>query len=60
MKRQTGWLKVLQAIEKIKKRLPWRCALSEGISQRMIEERKSLIISKIHPEKFLGSSGTKP
>jgi hypothetical protein len=24
-KRQTGWLRTLQAIEKIKKRLPWRC-----------------------------------
>jgi ribonuclease HI len=28
MKRQTGWLKVLQVIEKIKKCLPWRCVLS--------------------------------
>jgi ribonuclease HI len=55
-----GWLKVLQAIERIKKRLPWRYVLWERISQRMIGERKSLIIWKIHLEKFLRSSGTKP
>jgi ribonuclease HI len=60
MRRQTGWLKVLQAIEKIKKHLPWRCVLWEWISQRMIGERKSLIIWKIHLEKFLGNSGTNP
>jgi ribonuclease HI len=60
MRRQTGWLKVLQVIEKIKKRLPWKYVLSEGISQKMIGERKLLIIWKIHPEKFLGSSGIKP
>jgi hypothetical protein len=44
MKRQTGWLKVLQVIEKIKKRFPWKYVLSGVILQRMIEENKSLII----------------
>jgi ribonuclease HI len=56
---ETSWLKVLQVIGKVKKHLPWRCLLSEGISRKMIGERKSLIIWRIHPEKFLGSSGTK-
>jgi hypothetical protein len=59
-KRQTGWLKALQAIEKIKKCLPWRRVLSRGISRRMIGEKKSWIICRIHPEKLLGSSGIKP
>jgi hypothetical protein len=44
MKRQKGWLKVLQVIEKIKKRLPWRYVLSGVILQRMIGEKKLLII----------------
>jgi ribonuclease HI len=56
---KTGWLKVLQVIEKIKRRLPWRYVLSVVILQRMIGEKKLLIIWKIHPERFLGSSGTK-
>jgi hypothetical protein len=51
---------VLQVIEKIKKHLPWRCVLSGVILQRRIGRKKSLIIRKIHPEKFIGSSGTKP
>jgi hypothetical protein len=59
MKRQIDWLKVLQVIDKIKKRLPWRYVLSGVILQRMIGEKKLLIIWKIHPERFLGSSGIK-
>jgi hypothetical protein len=60
MRRQKGWLSVLQVIEKIKMCLPWSYVLSEGISQKMIGERKLLIIWKIHLERFLGSSGIKP
>jgi hypothetical protein len=52
MKRQTGWLKVLQVIERMKKRLPWRYVLSGVILQRMIGENKLLIIWKIHPQGF--------
>jgi hypothetical protein len=33
-KRQTGWLRTLQAIEKIKKRLPWRCVCARNGSCR--------------------------
>jgi ribonuclease HI len=44
MKRQTGWLKVLQVIEKTKKCLPWRCVLSGVILRRMIGEKRLLII----------------
>jgi ribonuclease HI len=43
----------------IKKRLPWRYVLLGVILQRMIGEKKLLIIWKIHPERFLGSSGIK-
>jgi hypothetical protein len=44
MRRQTDWLKVPQVIEKIKKLLPWRCVLSGVIWQRMIGEKRLLII----------------
>jgi hypothetical protein len=39
--------------------LPWRCVLSGVILQRKIGEKKLLIIWKIHPKRFLGSSGIK-
>jgi hypothetical protein len=39
--------------------LPWKYVLSGVILQRMIGEKKLLIILKIHPERFLGSSGIK-
>jgi ribonuclease HI len=44
IRRQTDWLKVPQVIEKIKKRLPWRCVLSGVIWQRMIGKKRLLII----------------
>jgi hypothetical protein len=47
MKRQTGWLKALPVIKRVEK-------------ERMIGERRSLITWRIHPEKSLGNSGTKP
>jgi ribonuclease HI len=58
-KRQTGWLRVLQVIERIKKHLPWRYVPSRVILQKMIGERKLLNIWRIHPERFLGSSRMK-
>jgi ribonuclease HI len=39
MKRQTGWLKVLQVIEKTKKYLPTKCVRSGVILQKMIGEK---------------------
>jgi ribonuclease HI len=45
--------------ERIKKHLPWRCVLSGVILQKMIGGRKLLIIWRIHPERFLESSGIK-
>jgi hypothetical protein len=59
MRRQTSWLRVFQVIERIKKRLPWRCVLSGVSLQNMIRGKKSFIILKVHPERFLGSSGAK-
>jgi hypothetical protein len=58
MKRQIGWLRVLQVTERIKKHLPWRCVLSGVILQEMIGGRKLLIIWRIRPERFLESSAS--
>jgi ribonuclease HI len=41
-------------------RWPWRYACWKWILQRMIGEKRSLIIWRIRPERSLGNSGTRP
>jgi hypothetical protein len=44
MKWQAGWLKVLRVIEKARRCLPRRYVLSGVIEQKMIREKRLLII----------------